>query len=101
MYHLLRVICFTWFLFSGIIPVTYHRRKQSFNRRTIFIMNHQSFIDAANLYTAFPVLFKTLGKTGIEKVPFYGVMYKAVVIRVDRSSLHARALSYRNMRKAL
>ncbi|HNB82478.1 MAG TPA: hypothetical protein PLP14_10290, partial [Chitinophagaceae bacterium] len=50
MYHLLRVICFTWFLFSGIIPVTYHRRKQSFNRRTIFIMNHQSFIDAANLY---------------------------------------------------
>ncbi|HAD33460.1 MAG TPA: 1-acyl-sn-glycerol-3-phosphate acyltransferase [Chitinophagaceae bacterium] len=101
MFCLLKFICNAWYILTGMWPKNFNRDKIDFNRSYIITPNHQSIIDAATIYTSIPHLFKTLGKKEIEKTPIYGVIYKTVVITVDRSSLKARALSFRQMKQAL
>ncbi len=101
MFVLLKFICNAWYIFTGMWPKNFNRDKIDFNRSYIITPNHQSFIDAATIYTSIPHLFKSLGKKEIEKTPIYGVIYKTVVITVDRSSLKARAMSFRQMKQAL
>lgn len=101
MFVLLKFICNAWYLLTGMWPKNFNRDKIDFNRSYIITPNHQSFIDAATIYTSIPHLFKSLGKKEIEKTPIYGVIYKTVVITVDRSSLKARAMSFRQMKQAL
>ena len=62
-------------------PKNYHRSKIDFSKSYIITPNHQSFIDAAIIYTSIPQLFKSLGKKEIEKTPIYGIIYKMVVSR--------------------
>lgn len=101
LFYVLKIISNIWFVMIGIIHKNYHRKKIDFSKNYIITPNHQSFLDAAIIYTCIPQVFKTLGKIGIEKTPFYGVMYNNVVITVDRSSVSAKALSYRKMMKEL
>ena len=101
MFWLMKIISNLWFLLTGMIPVNYNRRHINFSSSYIITPNHQSYIDAAVIYTSIPSVFKTLGKKEIEKAPIYGVIYKTVVITVDRSSMTARAASFRKMKKEL
>lgn len=101
MFWLLKIISNCWFLFSGILPINYHRKKINFNKSYLLLPNHQSYMDAAIIYTSIPHIFKSLGKKEIEKTPIYGVIYKSVVITVDRSSVHAKATSFRKMKAYL
>lgn len=89
------------FLCSGILPKNIHREKIDFSKSYIIIPTHQSYIEAASIYTSIPALFKTLGKKELEKTPLYGFIFKTVCISVDRSSLSARALSFRKMKNEL
>ena len=86
---------------SGIIPRNLFRRRTDFSKSYIIIPTHKSYIEAASLYTSIPFLFKTLGKKELEKVPLYGLIFKTVCISVDRSSLSARALSFRKIKNEL
>ena len=86
------------FLMSGIIPKNIHRKHIDFSKSYIIIPSHKSYIEAASIYTSIPTLFKTLGKKEIERTPIYGLIFKTVCITVDRSSLSARALSFRKMK---
>ncbi len=101
MFWLLKVISNAWFILCGMIPYNYNRRKIDVTKSYIITPNHQSFLDAAIVYTSIPHLFKTLGKKEIEKIPIYGIIYKTVVITVDRSSMTAKAASFRRMKKEL
>ena len=101
MFGLMKLISNIWFILIGMPPKNYHRKRVDFSKSYIITPNHQSYLDAAIIYTAIPHLFKTLGKKEIEKAPIYGVIYKAVVITVDRSSLVARATSFRKMKTEL
>lgn len=101
LFWLMKMSSNTWFILSGMIPINYNRRKINFSKPYIITPNHQSYIDAALIYTSIPTVFKTLGKKEIEKVPVYGVIYKHVVITVDRSSVTARANSLRKMKQEL
>jgi 1-acyl-sn-glycerol-3-phosphate acyltransferase len=101
MFGLLKTISNLWFILSGMWPRNFHRHKVDFNESYIITPNHQSFMDAAIIYTSIPQVFKTLGKKEIERIPIYGIIYKLVVITVDRSSLSARALSFRRMKQEL
>jgi len=98
MFWLMKTISYLWFVLSGILPRNINRSKVDFSKRYIITPNHQSFIDAATIYTSIPNLFKTLGKIELEKTPIYGLIYKTVVITVDRSSLAAKAMSFRKMK---
>lgn len=86
---------------SGIIPRNLFRKRTDFSKSYIIIPTHKSYIEAASLYTSIPFLFKTLGKKELEKVPLYGLIFKTVCISVDRSSLSARALSFRKIKNEL
>lgn len=101
MYYNMKIISNLWFILCGIITKNYNREKIDFSKSYIITPNHQSFIDAAIIYTVVPTLFKSLGKKEIEKAPIYGIIYKIVVITVDRSSMMARAASFRKMKKEL
>lgn len=89
------------FIFSAIIHKNIHRKKIDFSKTYIIIPTHKSYIEAASIYASIPTLFKTLGKKELEKAPIYGLIFKTVCISVDRSSLSARALSYRKMKNEL
>lgn len=101
MFLILKMISNIWFLMSAWIPKNYHRKKIDFSKSYLFMPNHQSYLDAAVLYTSMLKPFKTLGKVEIEKTPLYGFIYKMVVITVDRSSVTAKAHSFRRMKKEL
>lgn len=101
MFVLMKVISQVWFVLIGIIQKTYNASRIDFSKSYIITPNHQSYIDAAIIYTSIPGIFKTLGKVEIEKAPIYGLIYKTVVITVDRSSMTARANSFRRMKREL
>lgn len=101
MFLLMKFISHTWFLLSGILQQNFHGEKIDFSRSYIITPNHQSYLDAAIIYTSIPGIFKTLGKVEIEKAPVYGLIYRTVVITVDRSSATARANSFRRMKREI
>lgn len=101
MFHMMKLGSFLLFIFSGIIPQNIHRKKINFSKSYIIIPTHKSYIEAASIYTSIPSIFKTLGKKELEKTPVYGLIFKTVCISVDRSSLTARALSFRKMKNEL
>jgi 1-acyl-sn-glycerol-3-phosphate acyltransferase len=101
MFLLLKLISNAWFILCGILPKNYHRDKVDFSKSYIITPNHQSYIDAASVYTTLPRVFKSLGKIEIEKTPIYGIIYKIVVITVDRSSATAKAASFRKLKKEI
>lgn len=100
-FRILKTIANIWFLMNGWIQKNYHREKIDFSKSYLFMPNHQSFLDAAVLYTSMLKPFKTLGKVEIEKTPIYGIIYNMVVITVDRSSVTAKANSFRKMKKEM
>ena len=101
MFIILKFISNTWFILGGMWPKNYNRNKIDFSKSYLIAPNHQSFIDAAIVYTSIPQLFKSLGKKEIEKAPIYGIIYKMVVITVDRSSVTAKANSFRKMKSEM
>ncbi|MBP6625183.1 MAG: 1-acyl-sn-glycerol-3-phosphate acyltransferase [Chitinophagaceae bacterium] len=101
MFILLKAISNLWFILIGFIAKNYHRSQIDFSKSYIIMANHQSFLDAAIVYTSIPQVFKSLGKKELEKAPVYGIIYRSVVITVDRSSMTARAASLRKMKKEL
>lgn len=101
MFWLMKITSNIWFFCMGVLTINYNRTKIDKSKSYLITPNHQSFIDAAIIYTSIGQIFKTLGKIEIEKTPIYGIIYKTVVVTVDRSSMTARANSLRKMKKEL
>lgn len=89
------------FLITGIIPVNKNREKINFKNSYIIMPTHKSYLDAAALYSSIPVVFKTLAKKEIEKVPLYNIIYRSVCITIDRTSVAAKAAGFRKMKTEL
>jgi 1-acyl-sn-glycerol-3-phosphate acyltransferase len=101
MFWILKGVCYAFFYGIGSFPKWYNKRNIDFKRSYIVTPNHQSYADAGIIYMAIPTLFKTLGKSDLLKVPIYGLIYKMVVISIDRSSTAAKAAGFRRMQKEL
>ncbi len=56
----------------------------------IFISNHTSFLDAVMLVRALPRSFKPLGKAELAAAPVFGMIYRQVVVMIDRTSKESR-----------
>jgi 1-acyl-sn-glycerol-3-phosphate acyltransferase len=56
----------------------------------IFVVNHNSYLDALAVVRVIPQSFKPLGKIEMTKVPIFGFIYKRLVILIDRSSKESR-----------
>ncbi|HEY0896539.1 MAG TPA: lysophospholipid acyltransferase family protein [Sphingobacteriaceae bacterium] len=80
-------------LFSGL-SLFYCRSENSVayqdGQPYIFISNHTSFLDAVMLVLALPRSFKPLGKAELSSAPIFGMIYRQVVVMIDRTSKDSR-----------
>lgn len=67
----------------------------------IYVCNHNSYLDAIAIVLAITGSFKPLGKIEMVKVPVFGLIYKKVVVIVDRASKESRARSVEELKQDL
>jgi 1-acyl-sn-glycerol-3-phosphate acyltransferase len=60
------------------------------NKAYIFVVNHSSYLDAIAVVKVIPQSFKPLGKIEMVNIPIFGMLYKRLVILIDRSSKESR-----------
>ena len=83
--------CFSYTSFFWITTV----HKKMINRQIphIYVGNHGSYLDAVAVCIGIPQFFSPLGKVEMTKIPIFGIIYKRIVIMIDRSSKESRAQS--------
>lgn len=65
----------------------------------IYVGNHGSYLDAIAVCLSIPQYFSPLGKVEMTKIPVFGLIYKRIVVLIDRSSKESREQSV-NLLKA-
>lgn len=71
------------------------------NSHYIFIANHSSYLDIPAVVRSIRQPVRVLGKYEMVRYPVFGLIYRAAVILVDRTSAEKRSKSVRAMKKAL
>jgi 1-acyl-sn-glycerol-3-phosphate acyltransferase len=71
------------------------------NKAYIYVCNHNSYLDAIAVVLAIPGSFKPLGKVEMVKVPIFGLIYRKVVVLIDRASKESRARSVEELKAGL
>lgn len=71
------------------------KNKQLINQNVphIYVGNHGSYLDAIAVCISLPQHFSPLGKIEMTKVPVFGLIYKRIVVMIDRSSKESREQS--------
>lgn len=95
--NLIYAACILWadawffliFIFHKNIYIEEPKKDQSY----IFVANHISWLDAALIPKIFRHSIRPLGKVEMAKLPVFGLIYKSVIVTVDRSSAENRARS--------
>lgn len=67
----------------------------------IYVSNHNSYLDAVAIVLAIPGSFKPLGKIEMVKIPIFGMIYRRVVVMIDRASKESRANSVEELKQDL
>jgi 1-acyl-sn-glycerol-3-phosphate acyltransferase len=97
----LRMWAFTYSVFI-FQPVIYSgRKKLDASKAYIYVSNHNSYLDSPAVVIATPNAFKPLGKIEMTKIPGFGIIYKRVVVLIDRSSKESRAESVEQLKSVL
>lgn len=98
-------VCKTWAGFWYITVGIWHKNIYLFphnkKKQYIFVANHASYLDIPPIVLCMNQPVRALGKYEMVKVPFFGWVYKATVILVDRSSPEKRSKSVRALKAAL
>jgi 1-acyl-sn-glycerol-3-phosphate acyltransferase len=97
MLFLIKGMSIIWFLLTGVRTKVYNKPTFDLTQSTVIIANHNSYLDAPTAVLSIPFNFRTLGKMEIAKIPIFGLVYKSVVILIDRTSAITRAKSYLKM----
>ncbi len=85
------VLCF--------FPVrTRGRKTLNTDKACIYVCNHNSYLDAIAVVLSIPGSFKPLGKIEMVKTPIFGMIYKRVVVLIDRKSQESRARSVEELK---
>lgn len=67
----------------------------------IYVCNHNSYLDAIAVVIAIPGSFKPLGKIEMVKTPIFGLIYRKVVVMIDRKSKESRSQSVEELKDDL
>lgn len=67
----------------------------------IIVANHISYMDTIAIFAAIPFYFRALGKHEVAKIPILGLVYRQIVVMVDRENARSRAQSMRSMHHVL
>ncbi|WAC41674.1 lysophospholipid acyltransferase family protein [Pedobacter sp. SL55] len=97
------VVLRTWaWLFSRLSffwITTQNKSKVDRSKSHIYVGNHGSYLDAVAVCISIPQYFSALGKIEITKVPVFGLIYKRIVVLIDRSSKESREQSVAVLKK--
>ena len=67
----------------------------------IFVSNHNSYLDSVAVVVAVPKPFKPLGKVEMNRVPIFGMIYRRLVVMIDRKSAGNRKQCEADLRMQL
>ncbi len=90
-----------WYTCIGMWHKEIYESPHDKKRQFIFTANHSSYMDIPAIVRCMHQPVRVLGKNEMVKFPVFGIIYKAAVILVDRSSLEKRARSVRALKAAL
>ncbi|NEU10476.1 1-acyl-sn-glycerol-3-phosphate acyltransferase [Flavihumibacter sp. R14] len=75
----------------GLLPVRSRNRNIYDKKKAyIFVSNHNSYLDSVAVVVSVPLPFKPLGKIEMNRVPIFGMIYRRLVIMIDRKSPESR-----------
>ncbi|MFN0291376.1 lysophospholipid acyltransferase family protein [Pedobacter helvus] len=95
----LRAWAWLFSIFSFFWITTKNKSKVDRSKSHIYVGNHGSYLDAVAVCISIPQYFSALGKVEITKVPVFGLIYKRIVVLIDRSSKESRAQSVAALKK--
>lgn len=85
-----------------LFPVrTINRHIYDKNKAYLFVSNHNSYLDSVAVVIAVPQSFKPLGKVEMNKIPIFGMIYRRLVIMIDRKSQESRQKCESDLRNEL
>ncbi|MCO4293417.1 1-acyl-sn-glycerol-3-phosphate acyltransferase [Solitalea sp. MAHUQ-68] len=76
--------------FTLIFFKSYNSSKAPTDRAYVYVVNHGSYLDSLAVVLGIHQSFKPLGKIEMTKIPIFGVIYKRLVVLIDRSSKESR-----------
>ena len=100
-YHACIAWADTWCFLTGIRHQNIYLSKYDPSHSCIFVSNHISYLDSAIVPKTLRHPVRPLGKIEMSKIPIFGLIYKNVIVAVDRSSAQHRAESVRLMKLML
>lgn len=90
-----------WYFVTGIRHKEVYEAPHDKTRQYIFVANHISYMDIPCIVRSVHQRVRILGKYEMVKYPVFGLIYRMVVVLVDRSSPERRAQSVRALKSAL
>ncbi|MFN0256046.1 lysophospholipid acyltransferase family protein [Pedobacter ureilyticus] len=95
----LRIWAWLFSLLSFFWITTKNKGNVDRSESHIYVGNHGSYLDAVAVCLSIPQYFSALGKVEITKVPIFGLIYKRIVVLIDRSSKESREQSVAALKK--
>ncbi len=90
-----------WYFLVGIWHKEIYEAPHNRAGQYIFVANHISYMDIPCIIRCIHQPVRILGKAEMVKYPVFGIIYRMVVVLVDRSSPEKRAKSVRGLKAAL
>lgn len=90
-----------WYFLTGIRHREIYEAPHDKTCQYIFVANHISYMDIPCIVRSVHQPVRILGKYEMVKYPIFGLIYRMVVVLVDRSSPERRAQSVRDLKAAL
>lgn len=90
---------FSIFCFFPVRKLGYNNHDP--NKAYIYVSNHNSYLDAIAVVLSISGSVKPLGKIEMVKTPLFGMIYRKVVVLIDRKDKESRARSVEELRTDL
>ena len=90
-----------WLFLIGIWHKNIYETPHDKSKHYIFVSNHISYFDGPLIVKTIRQPIRVLGKVEMSKIPLFGLIYRNVVVTVDRSSPENRAASVRILKSIL
>lgn len=101
--HMVNVFYWSRMIFAlCLIPIKTIRSKKIKRKQAYIICsNHSSYLDIPMIFQTFRRNFTIIGKAELNKIPFFGFMFKTLYIAVDRKNRESRFKSFKASLQAI
>lgn len=100
-YKLCGVWADVWLALIFIRQKNIYEQKPIKGQPYIYVANHISYLDAVLIVKTVREPIRPLGKVELARVPFFGFIYRNVIVTIDRSNAENRAKSVRQLKAML